>query len=111
MFREKVKYKSFLNFEGETNEILVYIGFYHNTCIDCSTVISKRFPRDIRIISEENFVSVHLLYCWKQGVSLSDSMLSGAGGGIRGKKNNFSPWAPEKFLMAAMSNIESHNYF
>lgn len=83
MFREKVKYKSFLNFEGE---ILVYIGFYHNTCIDCSTVISKRFPRDIKIISEENFVSVHLLCCWKQGVSLSDSMLSGAGGGIREKK-------------------------
>lgn len=111
MFREKVKYRSFLKFEGETNEILVYIG-YHNTCIDCSTVISKIFPRDIRIISEQNFLSVHLC-CWKQGVSLSDSMLSRAGGGIREKKKqqHFSPWAPKKFLMAAMSNIESHNYF
>ena len=34
------------------------------------------------------------------GVSLSDSALSGAGGGT-GK--NFTPWASEKFLMAAMS--------
>ena len=107
-----MKYRSFLNFEGETIEILLYIGFYHNTCIDCSTVTSKIFPRDIRIISEQNFLSVHLC-CWKQGVSLSDSVLSRAGGGIREKKKhkNFSPWAPKKFLMGAMSNIESHNYF
>lgn len=42
------------------------------------------------------------------GVSLSDSALSGAGGGT-GK--NFSPRASKKFLMAAMSNRENHNYF
>lgn len=41
------------------------------------------------------------------GVSLSDSVLSGAGGGT-GK--NFSPRASKKFLMAAMSNRENHNY-
>ena len=69
-----MKYRSFLNFEGEANVILVYIGFYHTAFLDCSTISSERYQRDIRIISQQNFLCVHLPCSWKQ---VSDSMLNG----------------------------------
>lgn len=84
------------------------IGLYHTAFLDFSTILSENFPWDITNNKSTEFSMCSFSMQLEAGVSLFDSVLSGAGGGI---EKNFSSGASKKFLMDAVSNIESHNYF